>query len=402
MADAAAPARPLSLGDFAEMPVTMLKGVGEKRAKAFEQLGVTTLLDLLHHYPRRYIDRSHEATIKDLAVGEEGGARAGSSRCAAGGKRTMSPRWCACSGSPTCTFFNSRREATGPGTGRVLRCFGSSATAVVTPWSTSSVTDRQIIPVYPQSRSEAEYVDIGSAVASAPPFLGAVSSRPAPRVRQRFRFIDRRTAFTGIHEPVDGAGKSAAAPASTSSCACSSACAARAGLPTRGSRTSSKVPGSASAPLPPAHGRNAGAIAEIDADLRPWPMHRLLRATSAARRSCAVRCSWRQSSPGRYGSRPGCEQPPSASVRPLGGHRHHDAILMGERRVGQAHQPYDTGRARLLLIWARATDLVWQHHIRKASSSHARRGRHRRQHRFGVEQRAALREKSAGTPFRRS
>ena len=34
-------------------------------------MGIDTVLDLLTHYPRRYIDRTREARIQDLAEGEE-------------------------------------------------------------------------------------------------------------------------------------------------------------------------------------------------------------------------------------------------------------------------------------------------------------------------------------------
>ena len=63
---------PLRLRDLAELDVARLKGVGEKRQKAFAGLGITSVLDLLTHYPRRYIDRTKEATIASLQPGEEG------------------------------------------------------------------------------------------------------------------------------------------------------------------------------------------------------------------------------------------------------------------------------------------------------------------------------------------
>lgn len=35
-------------------PVETLKGIGEKTAKLFEKVGVRTVDDLLHYYPRGY------------------------------------------------------------------------------------------------------------------------------------------------------------------------------------------------------------------------------------------------------------------------------------------------------------------------------------------------------------
>ncbi|MFT3951447.1 MAG: ATP-dependent DNA helicase RecG [Oscillospiraceae bacterium] len=49
--------------DLLEKPVTSLAGIGEKRAKLFEKLGVKTVRDLLAHYPREYIDCASPASI---------------------------------------------------------------------------------------------------------------------------------------------------------------------------------------------------------------------------------------------------------------------------------------------------------------------------------------------------
>ena len=51
-------------------PVQYLKGVGPSRAKVFEQLGVTTVHDLLEYYPRDWIFAPHPSKIDDLRVGD--------------------------------------------------------------------------------------------------------------------------------------------------------------------------------------------------------------------------------------------------------------------------------------------------------------------------------------------
>ncbi|MBO5109195.1 MAG: ATP-dependent DNA helicase RecG [Clostridia bacterium] len=40
-------------------PITVLNGIGEVRAKAFEKLGIVTLSDLIQHYPRAYQNRAN-------------------------------------------------------------------------------------------------------------------------------------------------------------------------------------------------------------------------------------------------------------------------------------------------------------------------------------------------------
>ena len=62
---------PLTVRDLDQIPVTRLKGVGDKKATALETIGVTSVLDLLTYYPRRYVDRTREARVSDLRPGEE-------------------------------------------------------------------------------------------------------------------------------------------------------------------------------------------------------------------------------------------------------------------------------------------------------------------------------------------
>ena len=57
----------LSLTD----PVRYLKGVGPQRAKLLKRLGVETIGDLLHFYPRRYEDRRNLKTLAEVIPGEK-------------------------------------------------------------------------------------------------------------------------------------------------------------------------------------------------------------------------------------------------------------------------------------------------------------------------------------------
>ncbi len=52
-------------------PITVLKGVGPKKALVLKQeAGIETIEDLLYYVPRRYIDRSHFKQIKDCFVND--------------------------------------------------------------------------------------------------------------------------------------------------------------------------------------------------------------------------------------------------------------------------------------------------------------------------------------------
>lgn len=51
--------------------VTSLAGVGHKVAAGLAGLGIETIEDLLHHFPRNYIDRTTIVEIRDLPIGDE-------------------------------------------------------------------------------------------------------------------------------------------------------------------------------------------------------------------------------------------------------------------------------------------------------------------------------------------
>jgi ATP-dependent DNA helicase RecG len=64
-------AAPLTLSDLHAIPVSALKGIGPKKEEGLAEIGVTTVLDLLTYYPRRWVDRTNEARVGDLREGEE-------------------------------------------------------------------------------------------------------------------------------------------------------------------------------------------------------------------------------------------------------------------------------------------------------------------------------------------
>ncbi len=49
-------------------PVQYLKGIGDKRARKLNEIGIHTILDLLYYFPRRYLDRSNIVKISDLRM----------------------------------------------------------------------------------------------------------------------------------------------------------------------------------------------------------------------------------------------------------------------------------------------------------------------------------------------
>jgi hypothetical protein len=63
--------RVTSLPYLAGIEVERLRDVGPKSRDALEAMGITTILDLVTHYPRRYIDQTNQRAIADLADSDE-------------------------------------------------------------------------------------------------------------------------------------------------------------------------------------------------------------------------------------------------------------------------------------------------------------------------------------------
>ena len=51
-----------------ETPVQYLKGVGPRRAKAFDSIEIKTLKDLIYYFPRKYLDRTTIHTIDSVKI----------------------------------------------------------------------------------------------------------------------------------------------------------------------------------------------------------------------------------------------------------------------------------------------------------------------------------------------
>ncbi|MDA2969070.1 MAG: ATP-dependent DNA helicase RecG [Actinomycetota bacterium] len=61
----------ITLRDLAAIDVEVLKGVGEKRKAALAEYGINNVLELLTNYPRKWVDRTNEARVSDLVAGQE-------------------------------------------------------------------------------------------------------------------------------------------------------------------------------------------------------------------------------------------------------------------------------------------------------------------------------------------
>ena len=116
---------------LAQLPVTELKGVGAALAQKLEKLDIRTLQDLLFHLPLRYQDRTRIVPIGSLSPGVEGvieGEVKGAD-IAMGRRRSLVCRLQDGSGTITLRFFHfsaAQKNNLKPGTR--IRCFGEVRT----------------------------------------------------------------------------------------------------------------------------------------------------------------------------------------------------------------------------------------------------------------------------------
>ncbi|MGH1493869.1 MAG: DEAD/DEAH box helicase, partial [Acidimicrobiales bacterium] len=210
----------VDLDYLAGLSVNKLNGVGEKKEKGLAKTEIFTLLDLLTHYPRKYIDRTKEARIAELNEGEEASVLVRvehtSSRRVRGGKVMVTSTVSDDSGSLKITFFNQAWRERQLTSGRNAMIYGKVDLFRGQRQMTNPVVDLigdktgRIIPVYPQSEKAGLHSwDIAEWVAEilrrtlrsiSQKNRGLLDPLP-PYLLEEHDFIDREAAFQGIHQP---------------------------------------------------------------------------------------------------------------------------------------------------------------------------------------------------------
>jgi ATP-dependent DNA helicase RecG len=201
-----------TLQQLAEVPVEKVKRIGEKRAESLAALDITTVLDLITHYPRRYIDRTRQADVAGMTMGEESLvlARVASvrSRRTRNGRALVELEVDDGTGTLKVTFFNQAWRAKQLPAGTEALFFGKLDSYRGKRQFTNPIVDLignrtgRIVPIYPTSEKTGiagwEYGEwIGEALHRAGPF-----DDPLPeKWRVELDLMDRTTAFRAIHAP---------------------------------------------------------------------------------------------------------------------------------------------------------------------------------------------------------
>ena len=200
------------LGD----PVTILKGVGEAKAKLFANLNIFTLGDLICHFPRGYEDRTKLVTISELSPDIPACFRAtvmNNPRTAhiRKGLDMTKVQLADTTGRLNVTFFNNRFAAGQLEYGREYIFYGAVSGDFVGYNMTNPVfenpdspglTTRRVLPVYPLTAGLTNAA-VGKAVLQALAVCDPPAEILPEAVRAEYGILPAEEAYHAIHQPRD-------------------------------------------------------------------------------------------------------------------------------------------------------------------------------------------------------
>ena len=208
------------LAQLDDISVTTLVSVKPKKAEALAEWGVTSVLDLLTTYPRRYIDRTRTADVADLAVGDEAVvfAEVKSARSIRNprGRGRVEVSVFDATGDMTLVFFNQPWREGQLTVGSQVLVWGKLAeyrgkrqmahpiVDLVARVESGAVESRmnQIIPVYPASaKAGLNSWEIATYVKEALDRAGPLADPLPVEWRRRFKLNGRTDAVRSIHRP---------------------------------------------------------------------------------------------------------------------------------------------------------------------------------------------------------
>jgi ATP-dependent DNA helicase RecG len=206
-----------TLRELAGAPLDVL-GLRSSLRVRLGRMGLHSVLDLLSHYPRRYHDRTRRAAIAALPVGEEatvvGEVRTVRARPTRTRRTLVEATVEDATGRVQLVFFNQpwRRRQLEPGTevavhGRCELFRGQrrlTNPAVDVVGRPGAARTGVIVPIYPQSGvAEVSSWEIQAAVARALEWAGTIAEVLPPPLRADLRVVDRPTAYRWVHRPED-------------------------------------------------------------------------------------------------------------------------------------------------------------------------------------------------------
>jgi len=196
-------------------PITVLKGIGQKRAETFRKLGIVTMQDLIRFFPRDYQDRTTFVPIPLLVEGDKccvraiAAERARTVRVRGGMTVSRLPVYDE-GGSLIVTFFNSRFAAEAVVPGREYIFFGKVTAAGAgvqminpefEPADGSTGRTGAIVPVYRMTAGLGKN-SLSQAIKAALEQLRGRIEEPLPEViLQKYHLMGAEKAYHQIHFP---------------------------------------------------------------------------------------------------------------------------------------------------------------------------------------------------------
>ena len=196
--------------------VRYIKGIGEARAKALSKLGITTLQDLIGYFPRRYEDRTMTRTIRELELGETVCVRAMiandpvASRIS-GGRTVVKARAVDDSGALDLTFFNQEYRKNSLHRGETYIFCGKVEGNLLARRMINPIVEQEgqqvltghIVPIYPLTAGVSQnllYKAVGQGLTACRHLL---TDCLPDAVRQAHRLCHSGYAYENIHFPAD-------------------------------------------------------------------------------------------------------------------------------------------------------------------------------------------------------
>jgi ATP-dependent DNA helicase RecG len=210
----------MSVEDFEYQPVTVLKGVGPAVAEKLKRLEIYNLQDVLFHLPLRYEDRTRLTPLGSIQPGQqvlvEGVIDHSEIKFGGRGRRSLLCHLSDNTGSVVLRFFHfNKAQQNNLSTGKRLRCFGetrrgASRLEIVHPeyqliLGEEAAQEQTLTPVYPKTEgvhqtmlkklSDQVIAVIGS---------GRMTDWLPSQVIDKYGFPDLSTALRDVHRPVKG------------------------------------------------------------------------------------------------------------------------------------------------------------------------------------------------------
>ncbi len=196
--------------------IDTIRGIGPARAKALEKLGVATLRDLVSFFPRGYEDRRAMYAVKDLPVGESACCRATiaaepTAHRITGGRTIVRVRAFDETGTLDVTFFNQDYRKNTLHTGEEYIFFGKVEGNLLRRSMVNPLMERpgqeqitgHIVPIYPLTRGLTQIM-LHKAVRYGLDACGDLLTDALPTdVRQEHGLCYANYAYENIHFPAD-------------------------------------------------------------------------------------------------------------------------------------------------------------------------------------------------------